>query len=123
MSSSMKGDKMGKNVDKSDASSLPEASAGASPNPSAIPLVFVDGVTTHWHSPSGVVKYYLARSEPDPRAEQPSNDVPVLQIVMPIGGFVSMVAFFNHRLKSMLNAKVVTQEQIDGAQSYWEAGT
>ena len=76
-----------------------------------LPVIFADGVMSQWYSPGGVCKFHLGRLDPDPRASADPKEVPILQVVMPTDGFVSMVAFCEHRLDAMIEAGIVTLAQ------------
>lgn len=66
-----------------------------------------------------ISKIYLNRIDVDPNASGPPKVVQVVQLVMPNDSFIAMTAFFEHRLKVMVNAKAITQEAIDKARQFW----
>jgi hypothetical protein len=85
------------------------------------PVLFADGVISQWYSPGGVSKFYLARLDPNPQAVGDPKEVPVLQVVMPTDGFVAMVAFLESRIRAMMRAGVVSEEQLAKAREKWMA--
>lgn len=85
---------------------------------SEIPTIFADGVISQNWGP-GISKFYFGRLDADPEAKQDATSVTVAQIIMPVEGFVSMVAFFEHRLKAMLAQGIVTQDALDKSRKYW----
>jgi hypothetical protein len=85
-----------------------------------LPLIFADGVLSQaWGA--NLSKFYLSRidSDPQPGLGPGNKVVPLVQIVMPIDGFVQMVAFFEMRLRMMVNNKVITQDMIDKARQLY----
>jgi hypothetical protein len=72
----------------------------------------------------GVSKFYLSRvdSAPEPGLGGGNKIVPLVQIVMPAEGFVHMVAFFEMRLKMMVENKIITKEMIDRARKLYADG-
>jgi hypothetical protein len=85
-----------------------------------VPVIFADGVISQSWGP-GISKFYLGRFDGDPEAKKEAISVPVVQMVMPAEGFVQMVAFFEHRLKAMIEKGIVSQDSIDSARAYWLA--
>jgi hypothetical protein len=85
-----------------------------------LPVIFADGVLSQAWS-ANLSKFYLSRidSDPQPGPGRENKLVPLVQIVMPIDGFIQMVAFFEMRLKMMVNSKVITQEMIDKAKQLY----
>jgi hypothetical protein len=83
-----------------------------------IPAIFADGAISQNWGP-GISKFYLGRLDADPAAQKDGTSVPVAQIIMPAEGFVHMVAFFEHRLKTMVERGVVSQDLIDKAREHW----
>jgi hypothetical protein len=83
-----------------------------------VPVIFAD-VTISQSWATGVTKFFLGRVEGDPDAKRDPITIPVAQIVMPAEGFVSMVAFFEHRIKAMIASGSVSQESFDKARQFW----
>jgi hypothetical protein len=83
-----------------------------------IPVIFADGAVSQNWGP-GITKFYLGRLDADPEAKKEPSSVPVVQIIMPTEGFVQMVAFFEHRLKTMVEQGIVSQGSLDKAREYW----
>ena len=84
-----------------------------------IPVIYADGAMSQNWGP-GVTKFFLGRLDGDPEAKKDSStSVTVAQIIMPADGFVQMVTFFEHRLKGMIEAGVVSQELVDNARAHW----
>jgi hypothetical protein len=95
---------------------------GLAPTPvrlvSDIPVVYADGITNHVIGP-GISKFYLHRSDATPRNPNEYNQVTVVQIIMPSTGLVDMVAFLEHRLRSMVKNEQITQEYIDERRAFY----
>jgi hypothetical protein len=83
-----------------------------------IPVVFADGITNHVIGP-GISKFYLHRSDAAPGNPNEYNQVTVVQIIMPSSGLVDMVAFLEHRLRSMIKNKQITQEYLDERREFY----
>ena len=83
-----------------------------------IPAIFADGAISQNWGP-GISKFYLGRLDADPNAKGDGTSVPVAQIIMPAEGFVYMVAFFEHRLKTMVEKGIVSQQLVDTAHEFW----
>ena len=83
-----------------------------------IPIVYADGIVNHVVGP-GVCKFYLYRSDADPKDPKEYSQATVVQVVMPVGGFVEMAAFFEHRLRVMVKNKAVTQEYIEERRKFY----
>jgi hypothetical protein len=81
------------------------------PSPS-VETIYADGVTS-LQPGNQTIRFYLTRLEPNFIASQPSKPVVVGQIVMPVGGFVHSLVFFNKVLENMVRDGRVTQEFID----------
>ena len=80
--------------------------------PPFLPAVFIDGVTSvTWVS--SVAKFYLSRFEPHLRASGPSREQPIVQVIMPVLGFVHAALFFERVLKRMIDDGTLTQAQVD----------
>jgi hypothetical protein len=77
-----------------------------------IPVVFVDGVTQHITAP-GISKFYLYRSDANPKDPTSFSNLAVIQVIMPAIGFADMVAFFEHRLKVMVQRGDLSQAVVD----------
>lgn len=82
------------------------------------PVIFADGVMSHSYA-YGVSKIYLVRSDVDPSVSGPGQDVIAAQFIMPTDGFVRMTAFFEHRIKVMVEAGALKQEAVDKARQFW----
>jgi hypothetical protein len=81
---------------------------------SDIPVVFADAVSMQTYGP-GISKFYLVRIDPDPLGAGSNKVAAVLQVVMPMDGFIQMWAFFEQRLKTMLKDGVISKSEIDKA--------
>src|ERR1700730_5606874 len=78
-----------------------------------IPVLFADGVISQAYG-GNVAKFYFGRVDPDPSGSASApNAAPVLQVAMPIDGFVQMVAFLEMRLRVMVKRGVIAQQIID----------
>lgn len=76
------------------------------------PVLYADNVSSvHWNAAG--VKFYLSRNQPNLNATGPHIPTPFAQIVMPVMGFVAAAVFFEQQLKSMLDQKMITKEQVD----------
>lgn len=85
-----------------------------------IPAFFADGVISQSWGP-GISKFYLGRIDSDPNATGEAKTVPVAQVIMPADGFVNLVTFFEHRLKTMIEKGIVTQEAVEKSRRGWAA--
>lgn len=83
-----------------------------------IPVVFADGVLQHVTSPN-VSKFYLHRSDVNPKDPNSFSNFPVIQVIMPNTGFADMVAFLEHRLKVMLHRGDISQAVIDERRDFY----
>jgi hypothetical protein len=79
-----------------------------------LPCVFADAVATCSHSVHNV-KLYLARFEPEMVSGGDAIPKNVLQLIMPIDGFIHSYAFFEKRIEIMLKSGNITLEQLDAA--------
>lgn len=100
-----------------------DASVAAAPIPAVkivpdIPTIFADGAISQSWGP-GISKFYLGRLDADPAAKGDATSVTVAQIIMPAEGFVSMMAFFEHRVRMMVEQGIVSQETVDNAREFW----
>jgi hypothetical protein len=83
-----------------------------------IPTIFADGVLSQNYGP-GVSKFFLGRFDADPAAQKDIASVPVAQIIMPADGFIHMMAFFEHRVKTMVEQGAIAQATVDKAREFW----
>jgi hypothetical protein len=81
---------------------------------SGMPTVYADGVTTIQPTPE-VIKFYLARIDPNLKADGRALTQPFAQVVMPMSGFLQTVAFFGKMVQNLIDQRVVTKEQVDEA--------
>ena len=79
-------------------------------------VVFADGVWSLTNSPA-VVKYYLARLDPSFAGDGKVQANPVVQVIMPIGGFVDMCVFFEAQLRDLVNRGFVSEERLAQARA------
>jgi len=79
-------------------------------------VVFADGVWSLTSSPA-VVKYYLARFDPSFAGDGRVQVNAVVQVVMPIDGFVNMFAFFEAQLRDLINRGFVSEERLEQARA------
>jgi len=87
--------------------------------PAGLPTIFADGVPNVAPSPQ-VIKFYLYRTEPHTSgAGLPKNQV-VGQVVMPVFGFLQMVAFFDYAVENFIKQGTISQEAWDAARKIWE---
>jgi hypothetical protein len=77
-----------------------------------IPVLFADGAMSQAFGP-GISKFYLYRSDFDPNLSLPNKNTPIVQIVMHAEGFARMIHFFQHRLRIMVDAGVISQQVVD----------
>jgi hypothetical protein len=89
------------------------------PSSPTVEVVFADYVWSLTNSPA-VVKYYLARFDPSFSGDGRVQPTPVVQIVMPMDGFISMVAFFEAQLKILVAAGVVSEARLAQARAVFE---
>jgi hypothetical protein len=83
-----------------------------------IPVIFADNVASHaWTT--NLSKFYLVRTDSDPLAKAPNTQTNVAQVVMPNDGFIMAFAFFEHRLKAMIESGSITQEALENARKFW----
>ncbi|NUJ81428.1 hypothetical protein HUN39_15625 [Methylocystis sp. FS] len=104
-------------ADKLDTESASDPRQGRPPEEfpsSTFPAVFVDLIWSATHS-AEVVKLYLGRVDPNIYGRGGAVPTPILQIVMPITGFVASAAFLQQKLQVMIEQGVITQQQVDDA--------
>jgi hypothetical protein len=80
--------------------------------PLEVPTIYADGVTSLVPG-SQIVKFYLARIEPNFEASSPNSTQVCAQIVMPIVGFVQLVGFFENAIGRMIKTEALSQTQVD----------
>src|SRR4051794_30909612 len=85
-----------------------------------VPVIFCDGISNHYFGAS-VSKIILSRLDPamGTNAVVQAQEAIIAQLVMPNDYFLIAVAFLQHRIKQMVEAKVLTQEQVDEAFNFW----
>src|SRR5262245_46697378 len=66
--------------------------------PATLPTVFADGVVNVAPSAS-VIRFYLYRADPEQTGKGEYQNQAVVQIVMPVLGFVQMATFFEKAVK------------------------
>jgi hypothetical protein len=81
------------------------------PHP-GMPAIFSDGVESMTNN-SEVVKFYLARFDPDIQAVGPSEITTVAQVIMPISAFIQTALFFDLRLERLIAEGKTTSAEID----------
>ena len=84
------------------------------------PVIFADGIANQVRGP-GISKFHFYRQDAVMGDGKSFQKVEVLQVIMPAAGFVDMIAFFEHRLRTMVKHGIVTQEQIDERRKYYDA--
>jgi hypothetical protein len=87
--------------------------AGAPQYPNAwFPLLFADNAPNAvWGR--GVVKFYLARTEPRMDQVGEAKDQAIAQIVMPIEGFVAATQFFARVIDAMIADGNIKAERVE----------
>jgi hypothetical protein len=83
-----------------------------------VPAIFADGAISQNWGP-GISKFYLGRIDADPSAQKEATSTPVAQVIMPAEGFVYMVAFFEHRVKMMVENGIISQDLVDKSRELW----
>jgi hypothetical protein len=78
--------------------------------------LFADGVLNFAHT-AHVVKFYLARLEPTLDGSPGGSSTVVGQVIMPVDAFVNTTVFFEAALNRLLEAKVITKEQLEAARA------
>ena len=84
--------------------------------PPDFPNLYADGVSSFAPAPQ-TVKFILSRVEPHLQAQDRSLVQPFAQVVMPMGGFLQTVAFFQSAVTNMMAQGIVTQQMWDEAQA------
>jgi hypothetical protein len=90
-------------------------SASAHPGPH-FPVLFADGVQSAFWG-RGIVKFYLARSEPAFTAQGPALEQPFVQVVMPYDGLIAAAVFFHQIVERLIADKAITEPQIEAYRS------
>lgn len=89
------------------------AEPGLSHGLTNVPTVYADGVANLSRGP-GVVKFYLARFDPDPSdARNPTVSTMAGQVVMSAIGFAATAIFFSKQLAEMVARGEVDKTVID----------
>jgi hypothetical protein len=85
--------------------------------PPGLPVIYSDGVpSASWGAE--VVKFYLARNDPDFRASAaPRKQNIYAQVVMPLNSFLQSTAFFDSILDRMVREGTLTAEQVATARA------
>jgi hypothetical protein len=83
-----------------------------------IPAIFVDGVMNHVTAP-GISKFYLYRSDINPKDPNSFSNSNIIQVIMPATGFADMVAFFEHRLKVMVKRGDLSEAVVDARRDFY----
>jgi hypothetical protein len=86
------------------------------------PVVFVDGAWSLVNN-SHIVKIYLARLDPNYAGTGVSKANPAVQLVLPIDGFVNLVAFLDAQLGTLIARGTVTNEQLEKAREPYRQKT
>lgn len=77
-----------------------------------LPLMFADGIAgvafSHY-----LVKFYYYRTDPSLQGTNNSNNQVLLQVVMPLGGFLQAYGTMERLVKQLVSQGVVTQETVD----------
>jgi len=79
--------------------------------PANFPTVFADGVISMSNSAS-VVKFYLARVEPNFVGDNTNQVQAFAQVIMPIDGFATMFVFFEAQLRNLVQNGAVTEQRL-----------
>jgi hypothetical protein len=78
--------------------------------------IFADGVANIAPS-QNIMKFYLYRTDPDiSGVTRYRNSIPA-QIVMPMDGFISTVAFLHTALARLVSQGILSKELVDGIYS------
>lgn len=81
--------------------------------PPNFPLLFADNVSNFAYGQS-LVRLYLVRNDPSfNEGTVEARSQPIVQLVMPIEGFVATALFFDHVLSTMVAENVINQARID----------
>jgi hypothetical protein len=88
-----------------------EAAGPGFPEPN-FPTVFADGVLSFANNAS-VVKFFLARLEPNFAGNDTYRTQPFAQVVMPVDAFVNMVGFFQVAVDILVKQGFITQQKVD----------
>ena len=79
--------------------------------PSDFPVFFADGVRSiSWSA--HVVKIYFARSDPHFTGSGESHQMPHLQLVIPLDGFLGTIEFLNRVVTRLKNDGLITPQQV-----------
>ncbi len=82
--------------------------------PLDFPVVFADGVRSASWSKM-IAKVYLARIDPHFTGSGESHQMPHIQIVFPMDGFLGSMKFLNEVVKRLARENIITREQADAA--------
>jgi hypothetical protein len=76
------------------------------------PSVFADTVSSISAGP-GIVKFYLARFDPNMWGKGGATANPFAQVVMQVPGFVQTALLFQNYAKSLIAQNAISQEMVD----------
>jgi hypothetical protein len=90
----------------------------AHPSPT-IPTIYADFVP-NLAPGTQTIKFYLARAEPNSAGVGPYRNQVVAQVVMPSGGFLNMMAFFQYAIPKFIEGGIVSKEAWEAAKKIYE---
>lgn len=93
------------------ADNLAERPAAEFPTP-ATPTIFADGVSSYAPG-AGVTKFFLYRLDPNMYARGGVKANPIAQVVMPVHGFAQTAALFQHGVRQLITAGLLSQSDFD----------
>lgn len=80
--------------------------------PLGFPTVFADAAL-NMAPQDGVVRFYLARLDPAMDGSLNSQFQPVIQVAMPVTGFLQMAVFFQAAIDEYVKRGIVSKTQLD----------
>jgi hypothetical protein len=87
--------------------------------PLGLPAVFADAVANL--APIGnTARFYLLRTEPDVGGLNKYQNVPVVQVVMPIEGFATTVIFLNRALEGLVDRGLISSDRVESIKQSFE---
>ena len=84
--------------------------------PPTIPTVFADGIMNLSNN-NEVVKFYLARMDPNITGSTGQQTNAIVQVVMPVSAFATTVVFFEDVMKNLIEAGTVNKDSVEQMRS------
>lgn len=87
----------------------------------ATPTIYADSVANLART-DHVVKFYLARLDPDGGVDNGNRRAIAAQVVMPMNAFIETAAFFEHVLQDLVAHGTIPKELVEKVRKGFAAG-